>query len=46
MNKDKVVEELTQTIIKRRDSLKELIKLDTKIRKLFDELIKIHKAEK
>ena len=46
MNQEKVVDELTQTIIKRRATLKKLIKLDTKIRKLHSELIKIHKKVK
>ncbi len=32
MNKEKVVDELTQTIINRRATLKELIRLDTKIK--------------
>jgi len=42
MNIEKVVDDLAKTIIKRRDTLKELIKLDTKIRKLHTDLIKIH----
>jgi len=46
MNKEKVVDELTQTIIERRATLKELIKLDTKIRKLHSELIKMDKMVK
>ena len=46
MNQEKVVDDLTQTIIDRRATLKKLIKLDNKIRKLFDDIIKIHKAEK
>ena len=40
MNKNKLIGELTQTIIKRRVKLKVLIKLDKKIRKLHTKLIK------
>jgi len=46
MNKEKVVDDLAKTIINRRATLNELIKLDNKIRKLHSELIKIHKKVK
>ena len=42
MNKEKLIDELTQTIIKRRVTLNVLLKLDKKIRKLHTKLIKMY----
>jgi len=46
MNQEKVVDDLTQTIIDRRATLKKLIKVDNKIRKLHTKLIKMYSGEK
>ena len=47
MNKmETLTDELFQTVIERRASLEEIIRLDKKISKLFDELIKIYNKEK
>ena len=46
MNQEKVVDELTQTIIDRRATLKKLIMLDNKIRKLHTKLIKMYIGKK
>jgi len=45
MNREKIVDELTQTIINRRTTLKILIKLDKKIRNLHTKLIKIYEEK-
>ena len=45
MNQEKVVGELTQTIIDRRVTLKKLVKVDNKIRKLHTKLIKMYSGK-